>query len=241
MPETADIRRGILPRRSFFTALKSNCKPWPTISANGWFCAKAVLKRMLGCLSARLTVMSLLIVSPSGRAEPAVLTHTILFISSFIYQNPTRSTIFNQFWCLIVSMLKPQSLKVQQLDSKLHVRDKKSRFPDDVYSNQPMYDSFKFLRLPINCFQSMRSMKDSMNLNELTNTCRSQLLIPHGHSGVQFQDQDISVRFKFKSNIYKKSVWWSVRILLYFWLWYNNTRLARGPRIGKAQTYSCSV
>ena len=39
-------------------------------------------------------------------------------------------------------MLKPQSLKVQQLDSKLHVRDKKSRFPDDVYSNQPMYDSF---------------------------------------------------------------------------------------------------
>lgn len=68
-------------------------------------------------------------------------------------------------------MFKP--VKILQLDSKLH---------ETQISRSHAY--------PCN-------MKDSMNLNELTSTCRFTAI---GRSGVQLQDQvKISARFEFKS------------------------------------------
>ena len=79
--------REILPRQLPSPHSSQIANHGPTISSNGWFCAKVVLKRKPGCLSARFTITSLLIVSLPGRAEPAVHTHHLPGSLFFVYEN----------------------------------------------------------------------------------------------------------------------------------------------------------
>ena len=72
----------------FFTALESNCKLCPTISTNGWFCAKVVLKRTPGCLSARFyTLLSHCRTSTMERRAGSPHTHFTKSLVRNLYEN----------------------------------------------------------------------------------------------------------------------------------------------------------